>query len=59
MRTKPSRWYVMNWLVTVCHADYDSLLPLTYGELLELRRRHLESAGMRPRQRLFTRNTKK
>ena len=59
MRTKPSRWYVTNWLVTVCRADYDALLPLTYGELMELRRRYLENAGVRPRQRLFTRNAKK
>ena len=59
MRTKPSRQHVMNWLVTVCHADYDSLLPLTYRELMDMRRRYLESAGVRPRQRLFTKNTQK
>lgn len=59
MRTKPSRWYVMNWLVMVCHADYDSLLPLTYRELMELRRRYLENAGVRPRQRLFTKKKQK
>lgn len=59
MRTKPSRWYVINWLVVVCHADYDTLLPLTYKELMELRRRYLAGAGVRPRQKLFTKNTQK
>lgn len=59
MRTKPSRRHVMDWLVTVCHADYDALLPLTYRELMELRRRYLENAGVRPRQRLLTRNKQK
>lgn len=59
MRTKPSRQYVLNWFVTVCHADYGELLPLTYGELMERRRQYLRNAGVRPRQRLFTKKKQK
>lgn len=59
VRTKPSRQYVMDWLVMVCHADYGALLPLTYRELMEMRRRYLENAGVRPRQRLFTKRRQK
>lgn len=43
MRTKPSRWYVVNWLVVQCGCDYDALAGMTYRELLELRRQRLDS----------------